>query len=110
MLTRVLAGCVLFWALGALPGQGSSGRRVYDSPPGFPSEAEVLRALPPAPGKVRTNVRIVWAARRQWVEPPRLYPLVGRARLSCVRFKCTVHSSAGAEVVYIDRDRLVPVK
>jgi RNA polymerase sigma factor (sigma-70 family) len=97
-----------------------------------PSEAEVLQALPKRPDRVaailkvsRTDVTIVTEQLVKQVDPPRLYPQVGVAELHHCHWKCTVYYTEivessypfpvstkrpRVEVVYIDRDCLVPIK
>ncbi|HEY7330724.1 MAG TPA: RNA polymerase sigma factor [Gemmataceae bacterium] len=97
-----------------------------------PEEAEVLRALSPVPRSVpgvvevfRDNIQLVTERLSREVEQPRLYPLVGEAELIHGHWKCTVFYSetvkyvypfparttrARVEVVYIDKDYLVPTR
>src|SRR5437870_1613271 len=84
-----------------VPRAGVGGEKVVASPRlAYPSEAEVLRALPRGPP--RRNVRILYEVQVHRAGPPRLYPLAGLARLVEVQLKCTVVSDRGREVVYID--------
>jgi hypothetical protein len=95
---------------------------------GPPDEAEVLRALPRLPASVpylyevfRDDVRIVSERLRTRVDPPRFFPLIGRARLHCDHWKCKVaytqieqssypipfqRKVPRVEVVYIDKEYL----
>ena len=76
--------------------------------PVFPSAEEVLLALPE---KARTkNLRYNCQLIEYKLDNPRIYPLVGCARLEHAHFKCTVVIDGGIEVVYIDRDHLIPQK
>src|SRR5262249_31015153 len=97
-----------------------------------PSDAEVLRALPRvkrgAPGvyeEFRDNVQIVTELLVDKVDPPRFFPLVGPAQLHHCHWKCTVYYTETVEsgypfpfrcvkprveVVYIDRDQLLPTR
>ncbi len=97
-----------------------------------PSEAKVLRALPPVPHSVpgilevfRDNIQIVTEELRTEVDPPRVYPLIGEAELIHCHWKCTVYftetvkysypfpgsnARPAVEVVYIDKDYLRPTK
>ena len=97
-----------------------------------PSEARVLRALPPVQRSVpgilevfRDNIQIVSERLRTEVDPPRVYPLVGEAELIHCTWKCTVFytetvkfsypfpgstARPAVEVVYIDKDYLRPTK
>lgn len=75
-----------------------------------PSDAEVLRHLK---GKNRpgTDILIVKELIVDQVDPPRFFPLIGRASLRHIQFKCILRytdeqGAAKQEVVYIDRDRL----
>jgi hypothetical protein len=97
-----------------------------------PSEARVLRALPPVPRSVpgilevfRDNIQIVAERIVTIVDSPRHYPLVGEAELIHCHWKCTVYytktvkysypfpgstARPAVEVVYIDKDYLRPTK
>jgi hypothetical protein len=98
----------------------------------LPSEAEVLRALrqssrdvPASPAVYHDDVTVVTERLGKEVDPPRFFPLVGVAELHHYHWKCTVYSieiwESGypdsmrtkrprVEVVYIDKDYLVPTK
>jgi hypothetical protein len=97
-----------------------------------PSEDEVMRALEaarPVEGgwpllheKQRNNVRIVTELTGDYVDPPRVYPLIGPAQLHHAHYKCSVYFTEVThvgwplpyttvdedtqEVVYIDHDHL----
>jgi len=97
-----------------------------------PSEDEVMRALEKARGvqggwpflheTQRNNVRIVVEPISDYIDPVRVYPLVGPAQLHHVHYKCTVYFTEvtrvgwpipytttveeAQEVVYIDHDHL----
>jgi hypothetical protein len=96
-----------------------------------PSDDEVIRALEeidPVQGGMplfheeqRNNVRIVKEKIADFIDPPRVYPLVGPAQLHHSRWKCTVyytrvsrpgwplpqhHVDESEEVIYIDHDHL----
>jgi RNA polymerase sigma factor (sigma-70 family) len=97
-----------------------------------PQEAEVLRALPQVPRGVpgvlevfRDDIEVVAERLASRVDPPRFFPLVGEAELHHRHWKCTVYYSETVEcsypypvrtkrprveVVYIDRDYLVPTR
>jgi RNA polymerase sigma factor (sigma-70 family) len=97
-----------------------------------PPIEEVLRALPPVPRSVpyivevfRDDMTVVAERLTRQVDPPRFFPLVGQAELHHNHWKCTVYYSETAEyaypypartkrprveVVYIDKDYLVPTK
>jgi RNA polymerase sigma factor (sigma-70 family) len=99
---------------------------------GPPSEAEVLRALPPgAPGVpgvyhvLRDDVVVVKERLAYKADPPRFFPLVGRAQFHQFHWKCTVYyrevveasypflfrlSRPRVAVVYIDKSYLVREK
>jgi hypothetical protein len=95
-----------------------------------PSEDEVMRALEdarPIEGGIpllqeaqRNNVKIVVEPIGDYVDPPRVYPLIGPAQLHHAHYKCTVYFTEvtrvgwpipytttdedAQEVVYIDHD------
>jgi hypothetical protein len=97
-----------------------------------PSDDEVMRALEharPVKGGLpllselqRNNVRITKEAIADYIDPPRVYPLVGPAQLHHCRWKCTVYftevkrvgwpipysfaNQDAQEVIYIDHDHL----
>ena len=97
-----------------------------------PSDDEVMRALEkanPVQGGLpflheiqRNNVRIVVEPIADYLDPPRVYPLVGPAQLHHCHYKCTVYytevtrvgwpipytntAEDAQEVLYIDHDHL----
>jgi hypothetical protein len=97
-----------------------------------PSEDEVMRALEdarPVQGGLplmheilRKNVRIVIEPLADFIDPPRVYPLVGPAQLHHAQYKCIIYFTEVTrvgwpvpytttdeecqEVVYIDHDHL----
>lgn len=97
-----------------------------------PSDDEVVRALEkahPVQGGVpllhtiqRNNVRIVKDKIADYIDPPRVYPLIGPAQLHHAHYKCTVYYSQttrvgwpvpyttvdedASEVIYIDHNHL----
>ncbi len=97
-----------------------------------PSEDEVMRALEearPVEGGIplmhevqRNNVRIVIEPIADYVDPPRVYPLIGPAQLHHEQYKCIVYFTETTrvgwpipyttvdedcqEVIYIDHDHL----
>jgi hypothetical protein len=97
-----------------------------------PSEDEIMRALEsarPVEGGVplfhqmqRNNVRMVVEPVADYVDPPRVYPLIGPAQLHHAHYKCTIYYSEVTrvgwpipytttdedcrEVVYIDHNHL----
>jgi RNA polymerase sigma factor (sigma-70 family) len=97
-----------------------------------PPIEEVLRALPQVPRRVpgivevfRDDMTVVAERLTRQVDPPRFFPLVGQAELHHNHWKCTVYYSETVEcsypypartkrprveVVYIDKDYLVPIK
>jgi RNA polymerase sigma factor (sigma-70 family) len=97
-----------------------------------PSEGEVLRALPRVPREApttlqafRDDIQVVTEQLAKQVDPPRLFPLVGKAELHRYHWKCTVYYTETVEssypfplrskrprveVVYITRDYLVPTR
>ena len=97
-----------------------------------PSEDEVMRTLERARGVKgglplmheiqRNNVRIVVEPIADYIDPPRVYPLIGPAQLHHAQYKCIVYFSETTrvgwpvpyttvdedcqEVIYIDHDHL----
>lgn len=96
-----------------------------------PSDDEVMRALEendPVQGgfpllheEQRNNVRIVKEKMADFIDPPRVYPLIGPAQVHHVRWKCTVYYTRvtrpgwpipqhivdeSEEVIYIDHTHL----
>lgn len=92
-----------------------------------PSPDEVMRALPTVEGNVpllwerqRNNVRMTIEPIGDYVDPPRVYPLIGPAQVHHAHYKCTVYYTEvthvgwpvpytttdedAAEVVYIDHE------
>ena len=81
-----------------------------------PSDDEVMVALEkshPVEGGIpmlhevqRNNVRIVKEKISDYVDPPRVYPLIGPAQLHHAHYRCTVRSASLTEVVYVDHNHL----
>ncbi len=97
-----------------------------------PSEDEIMRALEsarPVEGGLpflheiqRNNVRIVVEPISDYIDPPRVYPLIGPAQLHHAHYKCiiyfsektrvgwpiphTIHNEDAQEVIYIDHNHL----
>jgi hypothetical protein len=90
-----------------------------------PTDQEVLKALSPKangePCAARDEIKIVRERLVDKVEPPRFFPLAGRAQLHRVHWKCTVcfneivqsqypfpmtTANKRVQVVYIDKDHL----
>jgi protein involved in polysaccharide export with SLBB domain len=71
-----------------------------------PTMEEVARALPKTWADARLK-KITFAVVSHQLEEPRMYPLVGRARLARSHWKCTVFGDKGVESVYFDRDELI---
>ncbi len=97
-----------------------------------PSDDEIMRALEAARSVEgglpflheiqRNNVRIVCEKTADYVDPPRVYPLIGPAQLHHAHYKCTIYFSEttrvgwplpytsvdedAQEVVYIDHTHL----
>ncbi len=95
-----------------------------------PSEDEIMRALEaarPVEGGLplmhevqRNNVRIIVEPTGDYVDPPRVYPLIGPAQLHHAHYKCIIHFTEVTrvgwpipyttvdedtqEVIYIDHD------
>ncbi len=95
-----------------------------------PSDDEVMRALerarpvrrglPFLDEKQRNNVRITKCKIADYVDPPRVYPLIGPAQLHHAHYKCTIyfeettragwpvphtlHNPEAQEVIYIDHN------
>jgi hypothetical protein len=87
----------------------NNGSLSYRLPFTFPTAEAILQAVPE--GQARTgDERIHCELVGCNVANARYYPLVGPARLSQAHFKCTVISREGAEVVYLDDSKLLPVK
>src|SRR5262245_42562161 len=108
--------------------KGAGDLEALESPP----TAEVLRALPRVPREVaaalqvtRDDMTVVSERLVREVEPPRFFPLVGMAELHHYHWKCTVYFTETVEsrdpfparsrrprveVVYIDKDYLVPAR
>jgi protein involved in polysaccharide export with SLBB domain len=74
-----------------------------------PTLDDVARALPRSWANARL-IKISFAVVSHQVEEPRMYPLVGRARLARTRWKGTVFGDKGVERVYLDRDELIPCR
>jgi hypothetical protein len=104
----VLSG-ILAPAVPDLPREPIEFVQVKPSPLPESLEGMVLRALPRA-ARARGDLQIVYEVQAEKVGPVRFYPLVGPARLVQARYKCTVYSNAGVEVVYIDHEKLKPEK
>ncbi len=97
-----------------------------------PQTEEVLRALPQVPSGVpgvlevfRDDIEVVAERLARQVDQPRFFPLVGAAELHHFHWKCTVYYNETVEysypypsrtkrprteVIYIDKDYLVPTK
>jgi hypothetical protein len=97
-----------------------------------PSDDEVMRALeraqplegglPYLEEKQRNNVRIVKEKCADYVDPPRVYPLIGPAQLHHAHYKCTIYYTEvtrvgwplphtltdedAQEVIYIDHNHM----
>src|SRR5262249_52948531 len=106
--------------------KGGSDLAQVESPP---AEDEILRALSRVPASVpgvldvsRDDIQVVTERVVKRVDPPRMFPLVRRARPHHQVWKCTVSYTqtvrysypfptrtqrARVEVVYIDKDYLV---
>jgi hypothetical protein len=82
---------------------------VAQSPADEPSDADVLRWLPPA---ARNNIMIERKLLVLREGPVRFYPVVGKARMVESTFKCRVYSDTAdrpkAEDVYVRVNRLRP--
>ena len=73
-----------------------------------PSDDEIMRALErahPVQGGTpflhstqRDNVRIVVEPIADYIDPPRVYPLIGPAQLHHAHYKCTIHYSETTHV------------
>jgi RNA polymerase sigma factor (sigma-70 family) len=105
---------------------GEIERRVGDD---APSDQEVLRAMPRVPRDIpyafetfRDDITIVKTKILDRLDPPRVYPTVGTARLRRQHWECTVYytetvqgdypfpvklKKQRVQVVYIDKDTLV---
>ncbi|RMF96958.1 MAG: hypothetical protein D6741_10520 [Planctomycetota bacterium] len=115
-----------------MPILGPLGEGIPDAALDPPSDDEVMRALEkarPIQGGLpflseaeRDNVRIVVEPIADFVDPPRVYPLIGPAQLHHCRYKCTIYFSEikrtgwpipyteknedAREVIYIDHSHL----
>jgi hypothetical protein len=92
-----------------------------------PSADEIMRALPRVSGGIpflyeqsRNNVRIIVEPMCDYVDPPRVYPLIGPAQLHHAHYKCTIYYTGttrhgwpvphtltdedSAQVIYIDHN------
>lgn len=83
-----------------------------------PTDGEILRAMKKvdptsevlAEMLRRTDLKIIKEKIADYIDPPRVYPLIGAASLHHAHYKCTVHFSginddvADREVVYIDHN------
>jgi protein involved in polysaccharide export with SLBB domain len=71
-----------------------------------PSMEDVARVLSRSWGSAEVKrVRFLVVSHR--VEEPRMYPLVGRARLARTGWRCTVLGEKGSEIVHIEREYLI---
>ncbi|MGE0605891.1 MAG: hypothetical protein AB7O62_02105 [Pirellulales bacterium] len=94
-----------------------------------PSPDEVIRAMPTIEGGIpfgherqRNNVRMTIEPIADYVDPPRVYPLIGPAQLHHAHYKCTIYYTEitrvgwpipyttvdedSREVIYIDHNHL----
>lgn len=90
-----------------------------------PTDAEVLKALPKVPpGATRDDIVIVKEKLLERLDPAKLYPTVGQARLRHQHWECSAYftetvtvpwpipvqmAKKRVSVVYIDKDVLIPV-
>ncbi len=81
----------------------------YTLPFSMPSAMEILRA-PPAGQARPQHDRIQCELILFKMADPKVYPLVGSARLVQAHFKCTTSYADRTEVVYIDRNHLIAEK
>lgn len=74
-----------------------------------PRVAEVLAALQKnnTAGDLGVNLRIVIEPLATYLDPPRVYPLVGPMQLHHAHYKCTIYSDDDERTVYIDRNHFV---
>lgn len=89
-------------------GPETAGERAVAGDP--PSDDEVLQVLkearPASSGvpmlieKQRSNIRIIKEKIADFVDPPRFYPNVGRAKLHHAHYKCTIHFDEKTKVGY----------
>lgn len=118
----VVASCVVLWAPRPQPsanpvpilGPITSGGPPVALPP--PSDDEVMRALgkvQPVQGGVpflfpkrRNNARIVKTKMADYVDPVRVYPMIGPAQRRHAHYKCTIHTGNAQDVVYVDHNHL----
>jgi hypothetical protein len=73
---------------------------------GPPSPDEIAWALQKAGAinKVPRNSRMVIEPIASYVDPPRVYPLVGPAQLHHAHYRCRIISDDGERTVYVDRN------
>jgi hypothetical protein len=94
-----------------------------------PTPDEIMRAMPTVQGGVpllhevqRNNVRIVVEPIADYIDPPRIYPLIGPAQQHHAHYKCTVYYTEvtrvgwpvpyttvdedAREVIYVDHNHL----
>lgn len=83
-----------------------------------PNEARILRGMKPVQRGIpyvheesRDNIQIVTERIVDKIDPPRYFPIVGRAQLHHCQWKCTVYytdtiSRPQQQVIYVDTDHL----
>src|SRR4051812_22390129 len=87
-----------------------SGDVSYALPFSVPTRDEVLRAFPEAEKDTFKDAQVNCELIVYHVDPIRDFPSLGRGRLVHVLFKCTVTKDGRSELVYMDRDHVVPAK
>ncbi|MBI2824376.1 MAG: hypothetical protein HYX69_06780 [Planctomycetia bacterium] len=66
-----------------------------------PKPDEVLKAV----GLRRTaDVRVILEKRSDYVDPPRVYPTIGRAQLHHMHYECTVESAGGSKRFFVSQN------
>ncbi|QDV47088.1 Serine/threonine-protein kinase PknB [Stieleria neptunia] len=91
-----------------IPGPTTQGGNAIALDP--PSDQEILRVLE-SQRFAKGNIASIWKTRREnvritkekiadYIDPPRVYPLIGPAQLHHAHYKCTVYSDEKQEVDY----------
>lgn len=72
----------------------------------LPSPEEIVAALQKSErvNNLGPNVRMVIEPIAAYLDPPRVYPLIGPAQLHHAHYKCMIYSDNGARSIYVDRN------
>lgn len=86
-----------------IPGPIISGAPAVLDPP---SPHEIATALQKKGGvnKVPPNARMILEPLATYVDPPRVYPQIGPARLHHAHYKCMIYSDNSERMIYIDHN------